>query len=340
MADNDSNIITCSNPDCRVGETHKCVEGHEFAACPNYGKAVVALEKIELDNMANESHATTVTFSTAAKLTAVEATRLLRKSECKVIALIGPHDAGKTSLIASLFDLFQEGPVGGVEFVSSSTLHAFEQACHDARCTSERVVPYHARTNRGEGLKFYHLDVCGAASGDRMALIVGDRAGETYREAADNVDAAYEFHEVVRADIITILVDGERLLDSAARHDVRSDIELIVQALVEAEVVLHKPKVALVLTKIDAIQRSPHSERVEQDFARLLASLRNVFANNFACIELFKVAASPKFNNVNRGFGISELLNFWLAPSKRQWPACHQLVTPTRMIGRLTVIED
>lgn len=340
MADNDSNIITCSNPDCRVGETQKCVEGHEFAACPNYGKAFVELEKIELENVEDESHATTVTLSSAAKLTTLEATRLLRKNECKVIAVIGPHDAGKTSLIASMFDLFQEGPVGGVEFAFSSTLHAFEQACHDARCASERVTPHSERTLPGDGLKFYHLDVCGAAAADGMTLIFGDRAGETYREAADNVDVAYEFCEVVRADTITILIDGERLLDSAARHDVRSDIELIVQALVEAKVVLHKPKVALVLTKIDAVQKSPHAERVERDFDRLLKSLRHIFSSNFKCIESFRVAASPKFNNVDRGYGVSDLLNFWLESSEHQWSACHLHVTATRMIGRLTVLRD
>lgn len=340
MSDVNGQVITCSNPDCRVGETGKCVEGLQFAACQNYGKAVVALEKIESDNVEDESHTNTVTLSSALKLSVFEATRLLRQSECKVIAVIGPHDAGKTSLIASLYDLFQEGPVGGVEFASSSTLHAFEQACHDARCTSERVIPDSERTKHGEGIKFYHLGVRGAAAKDGMTLILGDRAGETYREATDTVEAAYEFCEVNRADTITILVDGERLLDSAARHDVRSDIELIVQALVEAKVVLHTPRVALVLTKIDAVQKSAHAERAERDFVNLLKSLRNRFTGNFVCIEPFKVAASPKFNNVNRGFGISELVNFWLTTPEHQWPVCHQLSTAKRMIGRLTVIRD
>jgi len=340
MVDNEPNIISCSNPDCRVGETNKCVEGLELTVCPNYGKPIVEHEKTELDSVEEESSATTVSLSSAAKLTILDATKLLRKSESKVIAVIGPHDAGKTSLTASMFELFQEGPIDGVEFASSSTLHAFEQACHDARCTSERVVPDSERTKHGEGLKFYHLDVRRAAAADGMTLIFGDRAGEAYREAADNVNTAYDFCEVDRADTITILVDGERLLDSAARHDVRSDIELIVQALVEAEVVLHKPKVALVLTKFDAVQESPHVERAERDFANLLKSLRSIFANNFACIESFKVAASPKFTNVNRGYGVSELLNFWLASSEHQWPTSHQLVTTTRMIGRLAIIKD
>jgi len=341
MTDVDGNIITCSNPECRVGETGKCVEGLELVACQNYGKAAVEPEKIESDNAEEKSRTNTVvTLSSAAKLTIPEATRILRQRQCKVIAVIGPHDAGKTSLIASMFDLFQEGPVGGVEFASSKTLHAFELACHDARCTSNRAIPHSERTKHGEGIKFYHLDVRGAAAKEGMTLILGDRAGETYRKATDAVEDAHEFCEVDRADSLTILVDGERLLDSAARHDVRSDIELIVQALVEAEVVLHKPRVALALTKIDAVQKSPHAGRAERDFDNILKSLRSIFAGNFTCIEPFKVAASPKFTNFKRGYGISELLNFWLLTPEREWPVYQRFTSATRMIGRLTVIKD
>jgi hypothetical protein len=340
MSDADGKIITCSNPACRVSETGKCVEGLELAACQNYGKAAVVPEKIESDIAEEKSRTNTVTLSSAAKLTILEATRILRQRQCKVIAVIGPHDAGKTSLIASMFDLFQEGPVGGVEFASSKTLQAFELACHDARCTSKRAIPHSERTKHTEGLKFYHLYVRRAAAKDGMTLILGDRAGETYREATDNVDDAYEFCEVNRADTITILIDGERLLDIAKRHEVRSDIEHIVQALVEAKVVLHIPKVALVLTKIDAVKNSPQAGRVESDFDSILASLRNRFSSNFTCVEPFKVAASPKFNNVTRGCGISELLNFWLTTPENPQPIHNQHSVATRMIGRLTVLKD
>lgn len=336
MSDNESNIITCSNPDCRVGETGKCVEGHELAACPNYGKAVVETEKVEPDD---ESSTSTITLPAALKLKTTAATRLLRQSECNVIAIIGPHDSGKTSLIASMYDLFQEGPVNGVEFASSSTLHAFEQACHDARAASQRAIPHSERTPRGS-VEFYHLGVREAAATDGVTLIFGDRSGEEYRDAADNFSIARDFFEVIRADTITILVDGERLLDIGERHNVRSDIELIVQALVEAEVVLRKPKVALVLTKIDSVNKSSDTERVERDFDILLESLRSKFGKHFSCVEPFKVAASPKHEGVERGTGLPQLLDYWLLPLENQWPMCIPQLTSTRMIGRLTVIED
>lgn len=335
MSDNEPNIITCSNPDCRVGETGKCIEGLELAVCQNYGKAVEEVEKVELEGGSNTS---TVTLPVATKLNTTVATRLLRQSECNVIAIIGPHDAGKTSLIASMYDLFQEGPVNGVEFASSSTLHAFEQACHDARAASQRAKPHSERTPRGS-VKFYHLGVREAAAADGITLIFGDRSGEDYRDAADDFSIAHDFCEVVRADTITILVDGERLLDIGERHNVRSDIELIVQALVEAEVVLHKPKIALVLTKIDSVNKSPDMKRVEHDFDILQESLSSKFDKHFSCVEPFKVAASPKHEGIERGTGLPQLLDYWLLPSENQWPTCKPQLTSTRMIGRLTVIE-
>lgn len=339
MTDSDLNIITCSNADCRVGETSKCVEGLELTACPNYGKAVVEIEKVEKDDVDEVSSSSTISLPVASKLAVSAAKRLLRQNKCKVIAIIGPHDAGKTSLIASMYDLFQEGPVNGVEFASSSTLHAFEEACHDARAASERGIPHIGRTPRGK-IEFYHLGVREGAAADGVTLILGDRAGETYSEAADNVSTAHEFCEVARADIITILVDGERLLDSGERHNVRSDIELIVQALIEANIVLRIPKVALVLTKMDSVKVSRHMERVERDFDLLLKSLLSKSDSHFLCIEPFKVAASPKQEGVKRGTGLPELLNFWLLSPENQWPICKPHLPSTRMIGRLTILED
>lgn len=339
MVDNEPKIITCSNPDCRVGETNKCVEGLEFEACPNYGKAVVELENTELDNVDDESLTSTITLPAASKLSSAAATQLLRQNECNVIAIIGPHDAGKTSLIASMYDLFQEGPVNGVEFASSSTLHAFELACHDARAASQRAIAHSERTHRGS-VEFYHLGVRDVATASSMTLILGDRAGEEYREVTDNVSDSHEFCEVARADTITILVDGERLLDLGERHNVRIDIELIVQALIEAKIILRTPKVALVLTKIDSVNASPDKGRVERDFDDLLKSLISKFNSDFTSIESFKVSASPKHEGVKRGTGLPQLLNYWLLSPENQWPVRNLHLTTTRMIGRLTILED
>src|SRR5258708_13883849 len=69
----------------------------------------------------------------AAKLQAAQLVRL--------IVVAGPVGAGKTTLIATLHDLFQTGKVGDYAFAWSTTLPAFEARCHLSRIHSHRAVP-------------------------------------------------------------------------------------------------------------------------------------------------------------------------------------------------------
>ena len=257
-----------------------------------------------------------VGLPSADTLTPSEVARLLRAGDTRVLAIIGPSDAGKSSLIASLYDLFQEGPVAGVEFARSRSLHAFERTCHDARAASRRRVPHINRTPLGE-VRFYHLDLGGGAAGDGLSLALGDRAGEQYRGAADDPSVAADFSEVRRADSLTLLVDGERLLDSGTRHNVRNELAMIVQALVDEGAVRIGQRLALVLTKVDLVLASPDSGRAGADFESLLAHLDRLFGAVFSSVRAFRIAASPKADTVPRGTGVSELLAYWLEPRQR-----------------------
>ncbi|OQS34640.1 hypothetical protein B0T40_15055 [Chromobacterium haemolyticum] len=311
MAENDGFEVSCGNPDCRIAETGRCVEGFQVNACPHYGRE---LEKAAEDNTDDDEGAgssTSVVLPGADTLTPIEASRLLRAGDARVIAVIGSSDAGKTSLIASLYDLFQEGPLSGINYSRSQTLHAFEHTCHDARAASRRDVPHMNRTPLGE-VRFYHLELGGGRAGERVALILGDRAGEEYRTAANDASVVMAFSEVRRADSLTALVDGQRLLDAGARHNLRSEITMILQAFVDSGAVQVGQRLALVLTKIDLVQESPHRARAEADFDTLATNIRRIFSKEFPVIEQFRVAASPRTELVSRGTGVPELLNFWL----------------------------
>lgn len=308
--DDDDDMVVCANPDCQVAENGKCVEGFELNACPHYGHFPNAIDEEETVADAFEGD-TAVGLPGADTLTPEQAARLLRAGETRIIAVIGPSDAGKTSLIASLYDLFQEGSVAGTNFAGSQSLHAFEHACHDARAASRRGVPHINRTPRGE-VRFYHLDVGGGAAGDALALALADRAGEEYRGAADDTSVVAAFPEIRRADSLTLLVDGERLLDAGARHNLRHEITMILQALIDGGGVKTGQRLAIVLTKIDSVQASPESERAEADFRALCTKLERLFGAVFSSMKAFRIAASPKTNVVARGTGIPDLFRFWL----------------------------
>lgn len=264
-----------------------------------------------------------------------EASAVLCACDARIVAIAGPINSGKTSLIAGLYDLFQRGPLGDMEFAGSRTLHGFERACHDARSASRRGEPTMERTVRG-GVRFYHLQVgCGGAAG--VALLFGDRSGEEYEELAEDVTSARNFCEVTRADSLTVLVDGDRLIDSSTRHEVRSEVLFLLQALRDSDAIREPLHMALVLTKLDAVRSSAAGQRADDDFQVLVRDVRQRFAEMLTVVEPFRIAASPKTDVVQRGIGLEGLLRFWLKGRRVPSRVAAPRVLLTRAFARLPV---
>ena len=313
---------TCANVDCRVAETNQCVEGHELPSCPYFGRQPSAADDDDEDEVEDEDEGDievqdgayeAVLLPSADSLSIERAENVLRSGHCRVISIIGPSDSGKTSLIASLYDKFQEGGVNGIEFSRSCTLHAFEQTCHDARTASRRGVPHIARTPLGE-VRFYHMELGGGGAGGQIRLLLADRAGEEYLAVADDISVARDLAEVRRADALTVLVDGARLIDSGKRHNLRSDILMILQGLHEGDGLRSGSRLALVLTKMDVVQGHAHEARARRDFAGVQTDVQRLFGTIFSEIAVFHVAASPETDVTPRGTGVGDLLSFWLGP--------------------------
>ncbi|WP_247789685.1 hypothetical protein [Bradyrhizobium sp. 155] len=244
-------------------------------------------------------------------LHALQASGVLRAARSRVIGIIGAYDCGKTSLLAGLYDLFQEGPIAGVTFAGSSTLHGFERICHDSRVASKRGVAHSPRTSRGE-VVFYHLDVQQSGEIDMVSLLLADRSGEEYEEVADEMANGLSMFELRRADTVTVLVDGKRLCDPKTRHDVINSIAPIVQGLRESGAFARQPQLAVVLTKNDAVVSSKKADVAAADFDRLVGTITHRFADGFSDIRKFVTTASPTGLAAKRGDGLRDLLLYWL----------------------------
>ena len=341
MADDEAHVKFCGNPDCRVAETDACVEGFDLDACPRYGRHP---EHETADDLAKgdapiDGSVHNIRLMSAETLTLSEASGLLRAGDARVVAILGPPSSGKTSLIASLYDLFQNSAVAGAEFAGSRTLHAFERACHDARSPSRRREPDMSRTARG-GVRFYHLELGGGPAEDGLSLIMGDRSGEEYRDVADDAAIASGFHEVVRADSLTLLVDGQRLLGTGERHNLRSEVLLMLQALHDGNGFPFGSRLAVVLTKLDAVLDSSQAERADADFERLFDLLRMRFGNALSGIQRFRIAASPRTATLKKGTGVADLLAFWLQPSIALPPPARPIPAFERAFARLMPLDE
>lgn len=330
--------VACANADCKVSETGRCIEGLSLDSCPHYGRELDVISEgagpeIGVDVSPG------VRLRGADTLTVSEASRVVRRGVSRIVAIVGPTDSGKTSLIASLYDLFQVGPIGDVAFSGSETLHAFERACHDARAASRRAQPHMVRTPRGE-VRFYHLETRGGEAQHTVDLILGDRAGEEYREAADDASVAAKFLEIQRADTITVLVDGQRL-SGDGRHNLRSDLLMIMQGLKDGDALGEGARLALVLTKVDLVRESEKAERAIRDFESLFRDVQQIFSGELSDARSFQVAASPRTEAVARGTGVKELLGFWLDSPRRPVLSEVREVAPSRRVfARLQPLEE
>ncbi len=305
-------IYVCANPECKVSESRRCLEGLSLEKCPTYGREQTAAEE-SIREAASAESGKLVKLRPGVQLDISSASKLLAHRHSRVIAILGPREAGKTSLIASVFDLFQAGPVADLSFAGSRTLHAFELACHDSRTTSRRTIPVQHRTGHGE-VHFYHLDTAQKSGTDRLTLLLADRAGEDYRAAADDLSQAGPFPEVVRADTITILVDGERLLDNATRHNTRSETKLMIRALAEGNFLQRRPHVVFALTKLDMVQSSDLKDRVFADFQTIVDRAGPILSSHVESIETIRIAAAPTSIIPERGTGVADLINYWGRP--------------------------
>lgn len=309
----------CANPDCQVAVDGRCIEGFPGTAeCPQYGRTPIMAVAAAPDTYPARRNGVTIQASTT--LSVDEADFIVKERPSRVIAITGPQSAGKTSLIAGLYDLFQLGQVGNVAFAQSFSLHAFEQAAHDSRAVSRRTTPNTPRTERGE-VRFYHLELVDTDSGAVPSVLLGDRAGEEYLETRSNPLSAKEFPELRRADVLTLLVDGERLLDSGKRHNLRSEVRQTLHAVVEAGVVRPTQRLAIVLTKLDVILKAADGgQRTIQGFDTLVAGLRTDYGSNFAVVESFQIAAQPSTDGAKRGANLDRLLAYWMAEPLRYRP--------------------
>jgi len=327
----------CANPDCKIASGGRCLEGFsEASACPQFGKALVIVPSTTAQ--APRPSASGLQLPHAEALSISEATALLRQGPCNVISLVGPFDSGKTSLIAGMYDLLQRGPVGGYAFAGSSTMHSFERACHDSRRESERNEAHMERTERGEVL-FFHVDLVGEDCEAKRAALFGNRAGEEYSMVQDEPDCVKAYPELKRSDVLTVLVDGAKLLDAGERHQVRAQVRFTLGVFVEVGVAPPWQRLALVLTKLDAIRKSEAArEGALRYFETLIASVRTEYAAKFADVQAFTVAASPKTTNADRGEGMAELLRYWMAEPCRNTPAGIEVadVPKERAFGRLS----
>ena len=157
---------SCKLKDCTVARGGRCLEGLG-ATCPNLipGPSLevspITAEIIEPAQPEYEPLPGTTPLDLA------EARIFSRRGPCQVVALIGPKDCGKTSLLARLHQLFQAGSVPGFDFAGSRSLPYFEELNWLASVESGVSLPTMKRSSSLFDNSFLHIAVRSTETGER-----------------------------------------------------------------------------------------------------------------------------------------------------------------------------
>ncbi len=334
--------VLCRNPDCDYAKTQKCIDGLDSSAHPQVSadSKPAAFDSDAANDELIAAHTSSIeSLWTGECLDCSEASKILRRDESRVLAVIGPTKSGKTSLICSVFELLQIQVRDDFQFAGSLTLFAFERACHNSRGESLRHEPVMEHTRHNPlpfGVSFYHLKVAQREE-HPVSLLFADRTGEDYKAACDDPSVCSDFVEVKRADSITILVDGQSVLNSAERHNVRSTTELIVQGLKDGGVLSGKQALLVVLTKQDMIEaeNEENKEKAYAFFESLVQNIQRLYSELFENIQDFKIAASPQNSLLPYGHGVFNLMSQWYGSAPKAPPIVLPAVTSKRAMGRI-----
>lgn len=263
--------------------------------------------------MSTESIQPPLTFLPSAEaMTADTLSSVTARDETRIVLLAGPVASGKTTIVVSLYESFNEGPVGGLLFAGSRTLAGFERVCHPGRIASGLGAPETLRTNPSSPTAFLHLRVADV-SGDgahTTSLLVSDVTGEAFDEARDVSEPTIIPRALWRrADVICVVLDGEKMSATTKRQTVRNGARSLLRAARESKLLPTKCRLVIVTTKWDQVT-SPNTETFVAETESLLI---DQFSSDFEAVTCHRIAARPRSTSVPYAFGVPGLLTEWVS---------------------------
>ena len=314
--------LTCVKPSCQFSKDGTCAEGHEPANCPNIVKSSPALDVVKTGS-------TEIDLRSGDQLNLEGVTDILRGSQARVIVTAGDVNSGKTTLVAALYDKFNEGPYGGLYFAGSKTLAGLERRCYLARVTSGAIK---ASTERTPISSMGYLHFCFQRQDlatPIQDLIFSDLSGEIFRSARDSTEECKKLTILKRCDHFVLLLDGERLCSSVERQAAFHSGAALLRSCADAGMLGRWSIVHLVISKADLVK---NADSPTQDFVGFIQKeFMKRFKDRFGQIHWRIIAARPDDEEVLPfAYGLDGLLVNWLEESLM--PA-QKPIAPVEMSG-------
>jgi hypothetical protein len=241
-----------------------------------------------------------------------EAAAITMSADSSVIFLAGMPDSGKTTLLAALYEKFQNGPFAGWMFAGSRTLVRCEDICHYARLASGNATASTQRTRQGGEIELVHLSLSRQADRLRRELLLTDISGERFRQVRDSTEEAHRLQFAANASRVALFLDAGRLGSKPERQPAARDSRQILQSFIEAGVLTAETKLDLVISRADLASGPANGEEWKY-IDSVVDDLCARFAPRLGAIAAWKVAARPAAG-YDEAFGLVELFGAWVSP--------------------------
>ncbi len=248
------------------------------------------------------------------ELDTVAATKLQVARPVRMIVLAGPVASGKTTLLNTVNDLFQEGKIDADSFSGSMTLPAFEERCHPSRTASERAAQETGHTQLTDA-RYLHVRVSEVDLNlDPVDLLFTDISGETFEDARNSIPECQELTFLRTADHFLLVLDCEKIVDLKKRNKVIHEAMGILRQCLDSEMLSSSCFVNVLWAKYDWIAASNDAEH-KSFLQKAMKEFQDQFASRVGKLSFTEVAARPDRGDLKLGHGIPELLKNWVVTS-------------------------
>jgi hypothetical protein len=321
---------TCSNPDCTVATTGKCLESHEtIAECPHFtwpstddrpsgsesmssGSAKGPPPKPSKAAHGEIAPKITRKFYPGSELGLEDAAEIMRSKYSHVIGVLGQTNAGKTAFLSALYLLASQGLLRPeYSFAGSLTLQGFEDRVRRVRRWEKGGLPKefmaHTQLPNPRSPSFMHLALKeGIGRQRRVELLLTDLPGEWTSDLINLFETAVRFGFLKRADGVVYVLDGPLLAGRNSKYQEAHRANLMLTRLRKAPLVNIDTPLILFISKSDELEmKAPSilSEIVEA--ARALDFDPKVIMSS--CFS--RVPA-----RIESGTGVKDAIDYVLAP--------------------------
>lgn len=317
-----SEVKACKQTGCPVNKNGECLEGIDLEKdnCTHFYWDNVDENEVPSDEKEPAIPpvpTNRVSLFSGNELTLQEISTVTKKYSCELIVILGDLDCGKTTLLATIFDLSQVGELNGYTFAGSLTQKGFEIRSHLARVASGANK---ADTERTKTLEFrvLHLALKPMDGSSIKHLLLSDASGETIRQARSSASLMKKQLEIVQfADHLFYIIDGEKLLVED-RVATMLNTDLFFQTAINNEIFTNSTVVNVLISKWDKLKNQSGFDLQKM----VKEKINNRFSASLGEIRYSVMASRPdeESNGFDLGFGVQEFLGNFFLPGEKIEP--------------------